>query len=64
METPCYGELVTDCDVITAIFEQAGLPVSLESEHLLSVEAEGHIVYLEFDAGRLVNIRVTVVHRM
>jgi hypothetical protein len=50
--------------VITAVFEQAGLAVSLKAEHLLSVETEGHIVYFEFDAGRLTGIRVTVVRRM
>jgi hypothetical protein len=64
VETPCYGEVVTDSDVITAVFEQAGLAVSLKAEHLLSVETEGHIVYFEFDAGRLTGIRVTVVRRM
>ena len=64
VETPCYAEIVTDCDVITAVFEQAGFAVRLESEHLLSVEAEGDIVHFEFDAGRLINIRVTVVRRM
>ncbi len=64
METPCYGEVVTDCDVITAVFEQASLAVSLESEDLLLVETEGHVIYFEFDAGRLTDIRVTVVRRM
>jgi hypothetical protein len=61
--TPCWGDVISDRDVLTAIFEQAGFAMYQGLDNF-SVEKEGYTIHFEFDAGRLSDIRMTVAHRI
>jgi len=60
MASQCWGDVVSDLDVLTAILEQAGFEVSPGLETCFSVERGGYMIHFQFDAGRLTDIRVTV----
>jgi hypothetical protein len=53
-----WDDVVTDFDVLVAIFEQAGLTMDHGPDEEFSVQSEGHAIHFEFDRGRLRKIRV------
>jgi len=64
VETPWWGDVVTDRDVLMAIFEQAGFPMTQALDADFSIDKDGHTIHFVFEAGRLTDIRLTVAYRI
>jgi hypothetical protein len=62
MVAPCWGDVVSDLDVLAEILEQAGFEMSPCRAAGFSIEREGYTIHFQFEAGRLTDIRVTVTH--
>jgi hypothetical protein len=62
MAAPNWGDVVSDLDVLAAIFDQAGFEITHNPDSGFSIEREGYMIRFQFELGRLTNIQVTGAH--